>query len=147
MPKTKLGAFVVDKFGEDVDYQEIGIDRDHWCKWDSDKRSWWIVASKSYTGVGSFHIWCCRNKGMGNETEINYSKLTDSEKLAIQKYLENAKLHVKPAKFEGSKSYPGMKPCEYTAKWFTSTEVFPDLDGYLPESWSQPNPDWAKRNK
>ena len=145
MPKTKLGAMIIDKFNkEDLNYQEIGIDCDHWCKWDSNKRSWWIIATKSYTGTGSLHIWCCRNKGMGSEKEINYSKLKDEEKIAIQKYLENAKLHTKQSHFEASKSYPDMKAHDYEARWFTSSEPFPDLESYLPESWHQPNPSWAQ---
>lgn len=147
LPKTKLGALIIDKFNKDktkINYQIVGIDRDPWCQWDKDYRSWWIIASKSHESFGSFQLWCTRNKGMGNEKEINYTKLKDTEKLAIQKYFENAKLHKKETHFEKSKSFPTAKPWDYTALWFTSTEEFPDLEEYLPESWHQPNPDWSK---
>jgi len=145
MPKTKLGAMIIDKFDkEDLNYKIVGIDADPWCKWDSDKRSWWIIAEKSYKGTGAFHLWCTRNKGMGSEKEINYTKLKDTEKLAIQKYFENAKLHRKQSHFESSKAYPDATPMDYEALWFTSTVEFPDLERYLPESWHQPNPSWTQ---
>ena len=77
--KSKIGAFTVDHFKNDITLLELGINEDHNYQYMSKKRSWWIVADKNWKGSGDFKIFCCRNNGLGMEKEIRYLDLADYE--------------------------------------------------------------------
>lgn len=141
--KSSIAKMVIDKFGDDVNGMMLGIEGDPLGKWDCNRRTYYIVATVTYKGSGTFDIFAFRNRGMGSEKKINYLSLTKEERIAIEDYISKGEVKMVHTKFEKSLAYPNAQPHEYDIRCIFSKKKFPILENYLPDSWREPNPSWA----